>query len=71
MGTDRKTALVFQCLVHTFGMPAEQWRVLDGAHRKRNVAEYEGQLEIDDTFVAAVCRVASEVMRRVGDLIAT
>ncbi len=34
--------LVFQCLQHTVGLPAEQWRVLDQVHRKRNLAEYEG-----------------------------
>jgi hypothetical protein len=38
---------VFQCLEHTLGLPAEQWRVLDHAHRKRNVAEYEGHLDVD------------------------
>ena len=35
--------LVFQCLQHTLDLPAEQWRVLDQAHRKRNLAEYEGE----------------------------
>ena len=30
---------VFQCLSHTLGLPSEQWRVLDQAHRKRNAAE--------------------------------
>jgi hypothetical protein len=33
--------LVFQCLQHTLNLPNEQWRVLDNAHRKRNMAEYE------------------------------
>ena len=31
--------LVFQCLQHTIDLPSEQWRVLDQAHRKRNLAE--------------------------------
>jgi hypothetical protein len=43
---------VFQCLEHTLRLPAEQWRVLDHAHRKRNVAEYEGHLDVD----RATCR---------------
>ena len=34
--------LVFQCLRHTLDYPNEKWRVLDQAHRKRNIAEYEG-----------------------------
>lgn len=29
---------VFQCLTHTLGLQAAQWRVLDQAHRKRNLA---------------------------------
>jgi hypothetical protein len=33
--------LVFQCLEHTVGFTTEQWRLLDQAHRKRNLAEYE------------------------------
>ena len=32
--------LVFQCLQHTLDLLSEQWRVLDEAHRKRNLAEY-------------------------------
>ena len=57
--------LVFQCLRHTVDLPAEQWRVLDQAHRKRNVAEYEGEMDVDEHLAAAVLRVAQEVRDRV------
>ena len=57
--------LVFQCLQHTVDLPAEQWRVLDQAHRKRNQAEYEGVADVDEELVAAMARVAREVARRV------
>lgn len=60
--------LVFQCLPHTLQLPAEQWRVLDAAHRKRNVAEYEGELDVDAQLLAALIRVAGEVSRRVAAL---
>ena len=60
--------LVFQCLTHTVDLPAEQWRVLDQAHRKRNLAEYEGHLEIDEAVVAALIRVTSEVNARLHAL---
>lgn len=60
--------LVFQCLTHTLKLPAEQWRVLDQAHRKRNLAEYEGDLDLDDTLLAALIRVAGEVAKRVDAL---
>lgn len=57
--------LVFQCLQHSLDLPAEQWRVLDQAHRKRNIAEYESVLDIDEQLVAALIRVATEVADRV------
>ena len=53
--------LVFQCLQHTLELPNEQWRVLDQAHRKRNIAEYEGDVDVDEELVAALIRVADEV----------
>jgi len=59
--------LVFQCLQHTVDLPNEQWRVLDHAHRKRNLAEYEGEVEVDEQLVEAVMRVAREVERRVRE----
>ena len=39
---------------HSFWLPPEQWRVLDQAHRKRNVAEYEGHLDVDQGLVEAL-----------------
>jgi len=53
---------VFQCLQHTVKLPPEQWRVLDQAHRKRNVAEYEGDLDVDQKLVESLIRVANEVL---------
>ena len=60
--------LVFQSLTHTVALPPEQWRVLDQAHRKRNLAEYEGNLDIDEALLAALIRVAREVAKRAGAL---
>lgn len=54
---------VFQCLAHTLGWPAARWRVIDTAHRKRNMAEYEGFLEIEEADI-------SELSTLVADLIA-
>lgn len=59
---------VFQCLAHTVNLPPEQWRVLDQAHRKRNTAEYEGNLDIDPKLVEALIRVANEVASRAAAL---
>jgi hypothetical protein len=59
---------VFQCPQHTVSLPPEQWRVLDQAHRKRNLAEYEGHADIDRSLVDALIRVAQEVVLRVARL---
>ena len=60
--------LVFQCLRHTLDLPPEQWRVLDEAHRKRNLAEYEGEMDVGEQLVAALLRVAREVADRIENL---
>lgn len=60
--------LVFQCLQHTVDLGAAQWRVLDGAHRKRNLSEYEGSLEVDLKLVEATIRVAEQVRERIEKL---
>ena len=50
--------LVFQCTQHTLDLASEHWRVLDQAHRKRNLAEYEGEIDVDDQLLEALIRVA-------------
>ncbi len=60
--------LVFQCLRHTLEFPNEKWRVLDQAHRKRNVAEYEGAADVDESLVEALIRATEEVATRVLDV---
>jgi hypothetical protein len=60
--------LVFQCLPHTLDLPNELWRVLDQAHRKRNLAEYEGCLDVNKKLVDALIRVAMEVANRINKL---
>lgn len=60
--------VVFQCLKHTVDLPSERWRVLDEAHRKRNLAEYEGEVDVASTLVDAVVRAARDVESRVSAL---
>jgi hypothetical protein len=43
--------LVFQSLEHTLGYAPQQWLLLNQAHRKRNLAEYEGELDVTLGFV--------------------
>jgi hypothetical protein len=61
--------LVFQCLEHTLQLPKEQWRVLDEAHRRRNIAEYEGGMDVDLQLVAALTRSTKEVLKRLQSLL--
>ena len=56
---------VFQCLAHTVNWPPARWRVLDTAHQRRNLNEYEGYLEIDASFVGEVCTLVDQLIQDV------
>jgi hypothetical protein len=60
--------LVFQALPHTLGMPPEVWRVLAKAHEVRNIAEYIGHLEADETLVHSLIEAADAVRAAVKAL---
>lgn len=53
---------VFQCLTHSLEWPATRWRVLDAAHQKRNLAEYEGYLEVEESTIAELRMLVSELI---------
>ncbi|RBW48592.1 hypothetical protein [Marinobacter sp. F3R11] len=55
--------LVFQCLQHTLDLPPAKWRVLDQAHRKRNLAEYEGNIDVDEALVKSLMEITEEIRR--------
>ena len=59
--------LVFQCTQHTLDLASEHWRVLDQAHRKRNLAEYEGDIDVDDQLLEALIRVADMIACKLDD----
>ena len=63
-----KRYIVFEALAHTLSMPAEQWRVLDDAHRRRNALEYGGITEVTPNFLESMSRVTHEVAKRVRAL---
>jgi hypothetical protein len=60
---------VFQCLAHTMQWEPARWRVLDLAHQKRNRAEYEGALEVEESTVAELILLAKELIADVAKLI--
>lgn len=59
---------VFQCLAHTVGWPASRWRVLDSAHQKRNLAEYEGFLEVEESTIKEMCGLVTELIDAVQSM---
>lgn len=59
---------VFRSLTHTLGWPAHRWRVLDAAHRKRNLAEYEGFLEIEESAIAELCVLVAGLIADVAKI---
>lgn len=61
--------MVFQCLPHTVGWPPARWRVLDAAHQKRNLAEYEGELDMEESTIAELCAQVTELIADVTKLV--
>jgi hypothetical protein len=60
--------VVFQCTQHTLNIELEHWRVLDQAHRKRNLAEYEGDIDVDDQLLEALIRVVELIAGKLRDV---
>ena len=60
---------VFQCLAHTLNWPAPRWRVLDAAHQKRNMAEYEGFLEVEESDIAELHTLVAELIAVTANLL--
>jgi len=63
-----KRYLVFQCLPHTVGLDDAKWRVLDKCHKQRNLAEYEGHLEISPQLLKELINITEELLKLVEDL---
>ena len=59
---------VFQCLQHTVGLENKKWRVLDKCHKQRNIAEYEGHLEITPQLLQELIVITTELLGKVEAL---
>ena len=57
--------LVFQVLEFTLGLPSQVWRVLALCHERRNLAEYEGHIEVDDRLLQDLLSAADDLLLRV------
>ncbi|MBI5436679.1 MAG: hypothetical protein HY937_06205 [Nitrosomonadales bacterium] len=60
--------LVFQALEHTLGIAPEVWRVLAKCHEKRNLAEYEGHLEIDNQLLVDLLKAGALLLEKASVL---
>lgn len=53
--------LVFQCLQHTLGLEKSKWRILDKCHHARNLAEYEGHLDVNPQLLKELVSITEEI----------
>lgn len=60
--------LVFQCLEETLGVPPAQWKVLSLCHQRRNIAEYEGDLNVEERLVADLIEITEVLSRKIAGL---
>jgi hypothetical protein len=59
---------VFQTLVHTLGTGNAHIQILLRAHNERNLAEYEGRVDIDEKLLADLIRCTKRLEAAVGKL---
>jgi hypothetical protein len=59
---------VFQTLVHTLGSDTADVQIFLKAHNERNLAEYEGRMEIDADLLADLIRCTKKLEGAVGKL---
>jgi hypothetical protein len=59
---------VFQTLVHTLGTDNADIQVFLKAHNERNLAEYEGRMEIDEKLLTDLIRCTKKLEAAVGKL---
>jgi len=54
--------LVFQTLPYTLSLGPEVWRILAKCHECRNLAEYEGYLEVDEKLLNDLLNATQRVL---------
>jgi hypothetical protein len=59
---------VFQTLVHTLGTDSADIQIFLRAHNERNLAEYEGRIEIDERLLADLIRCTKALQKVVSKL---
>ncbi|MBI3525968.1 MAG: hypothetical protein HY066_15855 [Betaproteobacteria bacterium] len=65
-----KRYLVFQCLVHTLDLSKPQVRLFALCHERRNLAEYEGYMDADETLLADLVAATDGLLTQVREAMA-
>lgn len=60
-----KRYVVFQCLEHTMAASKTQVRVLALCHERRNRAEYEGYMDVDDGLLNELLQTADALLAQI------
>jgi len=50
------------------GLASAKWRVLDTCHKQRNLAEYEGHLEVTPQLLQELLGITGELLQKVEAL---
>jgi hypothetical protein len=59
---------VFQTLVHTVGTAKADLQIFSRAHNERNLAEYEGRIDLDEKLLADLIQCTKRLEMAVGRL---
>lgn len=62
-----KRYLVFQCLAHTADVSKIQIRIFALCHERRNLAEYEGYLDIDEKLLAELLQATDALLEKISE----
>jgi len=62
-----KRYLVFQCLAHTVDVSKTQVRIFALCHERRNLAEYEGYLDIDEKLLAELLQATDALLEKISE----
>lgn len=62
-----KRYLVFQCLSHTVDVSKTQVRIFALCHERRNLAEYEGYLDVDEKLLEELLQATDVLLEKISE----
>jgi hypothetical protein len=66
--SDNRRDAVFQSLTHTLGTSADDIQTFLKAHNERNLAEYEGRVDVDEKLLEKLISATKRLQTAVGKL---